>query len=850
MISSQKATLQGISELDAALALSRDGYNELPSEKRRSWLAIILKVISEPMLLLLVASSAIYFILADPSEAFILLGSALFVIGITFYQERRSERAIEALRDLSSPRALVIRDGERKRIAGREVVRGDLIVIAEGDRVPADAALLEVASLEVDESMLTGESIAVRKSVWKNNSVLERPGGEDLPFLYSGTLIVRGRGIAKVLATGQNTEMGKIGKGLQSVKPEGTKIQNEIGSLVKVIAITGLLVCALVVVFYALTKADVLQGILAGLSLAMAMLPEEFPVVLTVFLALGAWRLSKKNILTRRIPALETLGETTILCVDKTGTLTENKMVVRELRTLTEVFQVKTEEISILPEGFLEAAESVILASPKDPFDPMEKAIHLFGDQFFNEQNYPGNQWTLVKEYPLSPGLLAVTNVWRTSEGSEHMISAKGALESIAELCRISGVELAAIHTQAREMANQGLRVLGIAKGKNEGSNLPESATTFALGFIGLIGLYDPPRKTVPRAIIECYDAGIKVMMITGDYPPTAVAIARQIGLRNPEAVITGTELATLDKNELAARLKNISICARVLPEQKLSIVEALKSRGEIVAMTGDGVNDAPALKAANIGIAMGSRGTEVAREAASIVLLDDNFTSIVEAVRNGRKIFDNLRKALSYIVAVHIPTAGMALLPLLFGMPVALFPVHIVFLEMIIDPACSIAFEAEPEEEQNMKKPPRDPKERLLNWRRIDLSLVQGFVSLAICFAVFAIFLKMGRGETEARALSFATLVFSNLGLILTNRSWTKSLISSWQQKNSALVAVLVGSIILLGLVLYIPLFQNLFHFNILHADDILFCVGAGAISILWFELFKFFKRRASLSR
>jgi Ca2+-transporting ATPase len=336
-------------------------------------------------------------------------------------------------------------------------------------------------------------------------------------------------------------------------------------------------------------------------------------------------------------------------------------------------------------------------------------------------------------------------------------------------------------------------------------------------------------------------------MMITGDYPPTAIAIARQIGLRNPESYVTGRELGTLDEKQLVERLSDITICARVLPEQKLSIVRALKSSGEIVAMTGDGVNDAPALKAADIGISMGSRGTDVAREASSLVLLDDDFTSILEAIRNGRKIFDNLRKAMSYIFAVHIPTAGMALLPLLFGMPIALFPVHIVFLEMIIDPACSIAFEAEPEEEQSMKKPPRDPKERLLSWKRIDLSILQGVVSLAICFAVYAIVLKLDRGESEARALTFGTIVFSNLGLILTNRSWNKSMIASFRNKNRSLAAVIFGSIVLLAVVLYVPTFQRLFHFNILHTDDILFCIGGGILSILWFEALKYFRRKRS---
>jgi Ca2+-transporting ATPase len=543
--------LQGLSEHAAAEKLRTEGFNELPSEKHRSWVAIIAKVLNEPMLLLLIACSVIYFLLGDPREAFILLTSALLVIGITFYQERRSERAIEALRDLSSPRALVIRDGERKRIPGREVVRGDLIVISEGDRVPADAAVIRVSSLESDESLLTGESVPVRKSVWDKAAGFARPGGDDLPFIYSGTLIARGRAIAEVLATGQNTEMGKIGKGLQSVKPEGTKIQKEIGRLVRIVAIGGILLCLIVTVLYALTRGGWLQGFLAGLSLAMAMLPEEFPVVLTVFLALGAWRMSKRNILTRRIPVLETLGETTVLCVDKTGTLTENKMVVRQMRTLTEIFSVTEPAVAgtnILPESFRELVESGILASPKDPFDPMEKAIHSFGAQFFEEKDYPARNLRLAREYPLTSGLLAVTNVWISPDDSVQIIAAKGAVESIAELCHIQGDRLEAIHNLAKEMAEEGLRVLGVAKTKLGSMSLPDDPHDFTFEFVGLIGLYDPPRKSVAAAIRECYDGGIRVMMITGDYPPTAIAIARQIGLHKSESVITGAELASLDE--------------------------------------------------------------------------------------------------------------------------------------------------------------------------------------------------------------------------------------------------------------------------------------------------------------
>ncbi len=836
--------LVGLSESEAENRLQVEGFNELPTSKPRAWYAIAGSVLSEPMLIFLLGCSGIYFFLGDPNEAFILLGSALLVVGITFYQERRSERALEALRDLSSPRALVIRDGQRKRIPGKDVVRGDLIVLSEGDRVPADAAVLWTSSLEADEAILTGESVAVRKSAWDRVSPFPRAGGEDLPLVFSSTLIVKGRGIAEVIATASNTEMGKIGKSLSLLGQESTQIQKEVKQLVRVLGVIGGSLCIILAILYVLLRGGWLQGILSGLSLAMAVLPEEFPVVLTIFLALGAWRMSKKNILTRRVASLETLGQTTVLCVDKTGTLTENKMVVHELRTTKSSFRI-TEESAALPENFSLLAEFAILASPKNPYDPMELAIHSTGARFFEANTYPAKNWQLAKEYPLSRELLAVTNVWSQPDSTMQIIAAKGALEAIAELCHIEGDELDQVHRLAMTMSLGGLRVLGVARSQTDNTVLPDDPHDFHFELIGLVGLYDPPKKSVPAAVKECYTAGIKIVMITGDYPGTAVAIAKQIGLKDPEAVMTGAQLASFQDQELGQQIKNISVFARVLPEQKLAIVQALKSNGEIVAMTGDGVNDAPALKAANIGIAMGGRGTDVAREASSLVVLDDDFASIVEAIRNGRKIFENLRKAMSYIFAVHIPTAGMTILPLLFGMPIALFPVHIVFLEMIIDPACSVAFEAEDAEDGVMLRPPRGPKEKLLSWKRIDLSLLQGVVSLAICFAIYVIILDLGRGENEARALSFATLVFSNLGLILTNRSWSNSIIASFKKKNTALVGVLGATVIILASVLYIPSLQRLFHFSILHADDIFFCIAGGLISILWFEILKYIRRK-----
>ena len=839
-------TITGLSEQEAVARLKRDGYNELPSTKQRSIFAIAFEVVREPMFLMLVACGTLYLFLGDVEEALMLLGFVFVVIGITLYQERKTERALEALRDLSSPRALVIRDGKQRRIPGRDVVQGDVMVLAEGDRVPADAILLSCNNLAVDESLLTGESIQVRKCEKPDVLVMERPGGEDLPFLYSGTLVVTGQGIATVQAIGTHTEIGKIGKALESVEIEETPLQKETGKIVRNLALIGLFMCTLVVVMYGLTRGNWLDGFLAGITLAMALLPEEFPVVLTIFLALGAWRISKNRVLTRRVPAVETLGAATVLCVDKTGTITQNRMSVNTIYAHEKFFTVDYQNKPDIPEQFHEVLEYSILASQKDPFDPMEKAFKELGDHFLASTEHLHDDWKLVREYPLSTGLLALSHVWKAPQGNEYVIAAKGAPEAIADLCHFNAAQKQELLKAIETMANEGLRVLGVARSIFRADLLPGEQHDFAFDFLGLVGLADPVRPEVADAVKECYTAGIRVVMITGDYPATAASIGKQIGLNHSGQIITGMELDSMDDAELQRRIKQVNIFARVVPEQKLRIVNALKADGEVVAMTGDGVNDAPALKAAHIGIAMGGRGTDVAREASALVLLDDDFSSIVRAVRMGRRIFDNIKKAVSYIFAVHVPIAGMSLLPVLFGWPLVLLPVHIVFLELIIDPACSVVFEAEPEEADVMNRPPRNPGAPLFDWQTVTISLLQGASVLAVLVVVYLISLHRGQGEADARALTFTTLIIANLGLIFTNRSWSRGLIKeTLHTPNAALWWVTGGAFVFLGLVLYVPFLQSLFKFSFLHPIDLVICVCAGGLSILWFEVFKAVKRR-----
>ena len=842
-------SVSGLSEAEAADRLKKEGYNELPSTGQRSILGIVLEVIREPMFLLLVACGVIYLVVGDVQEALMLLGFVFVIMGITIYQDRKTERALEALRDLTSPRALVIRDGLQRRIPGREVARDDIVVLAQGDRVPADAAILWEENLLVDESLLTGESLAVRKGPWDGVTKMTRAGGENQPFVFSGTLAVQGQGIARVMATGLSTEIGKVGKALHTVKLEDTPLQKETRSLVRTVALLGSSLCVLVIFIYGINMGDWLHGVLAGITLAMAMLPEEFPVVLTIFLALGAWRISKNQVLTRRVPTVETLGSATVLCVDKTGTLTQNRMSVSKIFARGEFCDISYPSPKPLPESFHEVVEFSILASERDPFDPMEKALRLLGDRTLVHPEHLHDDWTVIHEYPLSKDLLALSHVHRVPQGERYVVAAKGAPEAIADLCHLGKAEIEDLSRAVRSMADAGLRVLGVAKAYFKKALLPGEQHDFKFEFLGLIGLTDPIRPTVPRAVQHCYAAGIRVVMITGDYPGTAQNIARQIGLKPADSVITGPELEQMDDAELQQRIRSLNIFARVMPEQKLRIVNALKANGEVVAMTGDGVNDAPALKSAHIGIAMGERGTDVAREAAALVLLDDDFSSIVQAVKLGRRIFDNLQKAMAYILAIHVPIAGMSLLPVLLKWPLVLFPVHIVFLELIIDPACSFVFEAEQEEKDIMNRPPRNPKRPLFNKRMLALSLLQGLSVLGILVVVFYIALYRGRGAMEARTLTFTTLIVANLALILTNRSWSRTIWASFRSPNAALGWVMGGAVAFLGLALYLPFLRNLFHFNTLHPDDLLLCLFAGVFSILWFEGLKVFRVRPKLN-
>jgi len=828
---------KGLTAREAAERLRRCGPNELPSGGSRGFSGIVLETLGEPLLLLLVVASGLYFLIGDLREAVMLLAMGAGNILLVVYQELRTERTLEALRTLSSPRALVIRDGLRTRIPGREVVTDDLLVLSEGDRVAADGVLIAAHNLAADESLLTGESAPVRKLVVSDVPTTGRPGGDDLPWMFSGSLIVSGHGLARVTRTGGETEIGRIGRSLAGLEPEKTRLRRVTARLTRYVAAAGLCVSLIVVLLHGWRSDAWLDAILAGITIAMSMLPEEIPVVLTVFLTLGAWRISRQNVLTRRAAAIETLGAATVLCTDKTGTLTLNQMSVVCLWTPGEPQAVFLQgDPPAIPRPLHDLVRLGSLACARHPADPMELAFHRLADAIHLK-----NDASLEREYGLTKELLAVAYVWKDQDGALS-VAAKGAPEAIADLCGLHDASRAAVLGQAAEMAARGLRVLGVAEAEHR-ARLPDTPRGFVLRFAGLVGLEDPVRTTVPSAVADCRRAGIRVIMITGDYPVTALAIARKAGIDAAAGVITGPELASMSDRELAQRLETAHVFARVLPEQKLRIVNALKGARGIVAMTGDGVNDAPALKAASIGIAMGRRGTDVAREAASLVLLDDAFESIVAAIRLGRRIFDNLRKALSYIFAIHVPIAGLAIVPLLVGWPIVFFPIHILFLEFVIDPVCSIVFEAEPEGEDIMDRPPRDPEVPLFGLHEVAFGILQGVVGLAACVSVYMFALYDETPTPEVRATAFITLVGFNAILVLSNRSWSKPAYRTVHRHNNVLWWVLTVTLIVLGMTLFVPAVAEMFRFSLPSPSNLIASGVAIAFAFALIEGLKFLR-------
>ena len=827
----------GLDAAEAKRRLADFGPNELPRPRRRGVGRIVAGVFREPMFTLLALAAAIYLAVGGVGEGLLMAAFAGLSIALVVAQEKRSEDAIEALRDLATPTARVLRDGREQRIDARLVVPGDLLLIADGERVAADGILRRCEGIAIDESLLTGESVPVAKALPSGTDSLADEADE-LALVYASTLVTAGRGIVEVTRTGPRTEAGRIGASLASIEVEPTRLQRSFTHLVRVFAVLAGVASVLVVLLYGLVKGQWLQGTLSGIALGMSALPEEFPMILVVFVALGARRLAKLRVLARRTAVIEMLGACSMLCLDKTGTLTENRMRVSALAVDGEWHRVD-DQWTPPDASQAELIRAAANASARTSNDPMDDAVHRLAQRVGGSAPWPSDGGEPVREYGLTQQRAAVVRVWRGADGTLRAF-AKGAPEAILEMCGSSDTERAQALASVEREAGLGARVLAVAACELATGELTDDPHDLGLAYEGLIAFVDPLRPNARRAIAAARRAGVSVLMITGDHPATAAAIAREAGIESLVPPVTGIEISLAGDEELRRIVRRARVFARVRPEQKLRLVRALKTNGEIVAMTGDGVNDAPALKAAHIGLAMGGRGTDVAREAASIVLIEDDLTHLLDGIEMGRRIFDNLRKASIYIAAIHIPIAGLTLLPLLLGMPPLLLPLHVVLIEMVIDPICAVAFENEPVEAGTMEQPPRNPREPLLGWPQMAVALAQGMLLLGACFAVYAVALGADVDVDEARALAFVAFTAGNLALIRVSATRAPTLASLFAADHGAywLVAGLASAVT--ASCLLVPALERLFQFETPEIAALSIALAAGLGSALLFDVAK----------
>jgi len=836
-MSNSKLTSGGLTANEAKARQLKHGKNELSNKKKESFAKKVLHIICEPMFLLLIIAATIYFIFGEPLDGLIMLIAVTAIICIDIIQEWKTDKTLSALKDLTTPHIKVIRDSKEIQIASVDLVPGDFMLLYEGIKIPADGFIVSCSDLRVDESSLTGEA----EDVWKV-SIDDSCESSDYwrkDYCYAGTFVTHGSAVVCVDKIGKTTEYGKIGVTVAEAPEERTPLQKQIGDIVKLCAGLATVLFALVsVVTWFNLPSYVFQdrfitSLLSGIALAMAMIPEEFPVILTVFLSMGAWRLAKKHSLVRTLSSVETLGAVSVLCVDKTGTITMNQMTVQE------VWAVDGDS-----EGLCEVMG---LACETDAYDPMEKAMLEYCERLgINRGHLFGGE--LISEYAFTNALKMMGHVWH--HDGELIIAAKGSPERLLTICRLSNAERVLIESKVCEMSQQGLRVIAVASAVlDDTSDIPESLTVCSLVFCGLIGLADPPRASVKNDIALCSKAGIRVVMITGDNGVTAAAIAKKIGMKNYDNVITGDVLEKLSDDELRDRVKTVSIFSRVIPEHKMRIVKAFQNNGEIVAMTGDGVNDAPALKYADIGIAMGKRGSEVSREAADLIIMDDNFSTIVDTVKDGRRIYGNIRKAVGYVFTIHIPPMLIALLLPLLGIhstSLMLLPLHIVLLELFIDPTCSVVLERQPAEINVMECRPRDPKGKLLDVKILVKNVLQGLAIFGASFWVYYFMLMRGVGDAAvARSMGFAVIIVANLFLVLVNSSDVDSVVVSIKRlfRDRVVWVVNVFTLVCLFIFLYTPV-NSLLKFAPLSLVQFLLVLGLGAGSVLWYEVVKLVKR------
>jgi len=807
---------RGLSEEEVGPLLAKFGPNEIPADAKKSIRSSIGSVIREPMITLLIIAGVISFILAERIDGFLLISTVFIIIGISLFQERRTEKALSALRTLAAPLALVIRSGVRVRIPANRIVPGDLIQLLEGDRIPADAELIESKFLSIDESLLTGESVPVAKNA--------------LDLVFTGTLVVRGHGVARVKMTGKETELGKIGSSLSIIRESKTQLQLNVARLVKAIGIGALLTVSFVIAIYGTTRGNWLEGTLAGIAVAMALIPEELPVILTIFMTLGAWRMARVGVIVRRTATIESLGSVTVLCVDKTGTLTKNEMKIEELKTLNgEIFRIGHDKNP----AFDDLMYIGSLATPSIAFDPMDLAFKALMPL---DEIHIGKS---VLEIPLSKERLIYTHLWQTD--NKLIVAAKGAPEHVAKACGFTDDQLQHFHEMVSQSANDGFRVIAIAKSEIIGDYDENQISKLQLQFLGIALLRDPIREGVPEAISQCRSAGIRTIMITGDHPATAISVAKEIGITS-SGWVTGEEVSRTSDADLKKLVGATSVFARVSHEHKLRLVDALKSNGEIVGMTGDGVNDAPALRTADIGIAMGGRGTDVAREASAMVITDDNFVSIVSGIKRGRTIFENIKKAIIYVIAIHVPIFGMAIIPILNPLwPLVFLPALIAFHEIIIDPAASVVYEVEESDAEIMNQKPRKSSTALISKSDLLLAMLQGLSVFALVVTIYFYALWNDATDDRIRSLTFGALLISNLFLIMINRSRIMTILATTlKQSNAALpwIALLAFSILLL--LLNVSFFREAFELEQLSITDYLSLLLLSYLSLSWTDIRK----------
>lgn len=811
--------LQGLTDAEVAASHKQHGPNALYFRPKRQIVHILLEIFREPIFLLLVVACGLYFAIGDNTEAWLMVASICFVVAIEIVQEFRSEKALEALRQYAQPKARVRRNGREIAVPTEEIVVGDLVLFAEGERLPADGVVVQHNDLTVDEAVLTGESLPATKSI---NS------GEDR--LFQGTVVATGMGIARVEAVGSATEFGKLGKSIEAIEPEPTPLQLQIDRFVRQMMLAGLLAFVLVFAINYYYVGQAVAALLFSLSLAMAILPSEIPVAFAAFMALGAYRMTKQKILVKQPRTVESLGSATVICLDKTGTITENRMSVAEVVDYTE---------------HKRCLEYAMWASEPKPFDAMEQAIHTAYAEQTPKDLRPDFQ--LVHEYPLGGVPPMMTHIQENSAG-KRVVATKGAVERILMVClHLDDETRTAVLKKTHEMAGKGYRILGVAAAEWPGNDFPDDPDKFPWAFEGLVALYDPPKPNIQKVFNQFYAAGIQVKMITGDYPETALNIAKQSGLRHDGVFLTGERVMLLSDAELQATVGEVNVFARMFPAAKLRVVEALKTNGEVVAMSGDGVNDAPALKSAQIGLAMGKRGTEIAKAAASMVLLDDNLGRMVTALEMGRRIYNNLRKAIRYVISIHVPIVLVVVLPLVFGWTYLhiLMPIHVIFMELIMDPTCAIAYENEPAEPNMLKKPPRAANAPLFSASELTLSIVQGLAITAGVFALYHYAVAQGAGEQKTRAFVFATLMLSNVFLTLANRSFQFTIVRTIFYTNRSIWIMLAIATGILAAVLFVPWLNDLFKLDPLSWSEIGLCAGTALVSVGWFEIWKWGKAR-----